>query len=65
MSDRSTLFGGVTYHNTGLKVLQTTETQRKTENIDDIYFRTGTILVFNLSNFEETGYTYIFWRIFI
>ena len=42
-SDKNTLFLGVTHHNTGLtpkKVLLATETQRKTENIDDIYFRT-------------------------
>ena len=41
-SDKNTLFLGVTNHNTGLthkKLLLATETQRKTENINDIYFR--------------------------
>ena len=41
-SDKNTLFLGVTHHNAGFthkKLLLATETQRKTENINDIYFR--------------------------
>ena len=43
-SDKNTLFLGETHHSTGptsKKVLLAMETQRKMENIDDIYFRTG------------------------
>ena len=42
-SDNNTLFLGAAHQNTGptrRKVLLATETQRKMENIDDIYFHT-------------------------
>ena len=51
-SDKNTLFLGVTDHNSGLtfilKFILAMETQRKTENIDDIYFRTVSLFLCSL-----------------